>query len=171
MFAIRASLTGIAFFSLVRRPEFSNSLRWEVAIERGSSDFELPDDVIDEGMVLPVSEQCLGEANFLVIHCARPAALPTATSCGSETRPGVLDNQFTLELVEGRGHVKEQASVRRAGIDVLGEHLERDVSLLQGSTKNLGVNAQRIRLSRDPPLKLLLPRRGFRQLPLGGVVD
>ena len=66
MFAIRASLTGIAFFSVVRRPEFSNSLRWEVAIERGSSDFELPDDVIDEGIVLPVweAQQSVGQLNF-----------------------------------------------------------------------------------------------------------
>ena len=65
---MRASLTGIAFISVVRWPEFSNSLWREVAIERGPSDFELLDDVIDEGIVLPVPEHCLGEADFLVIH-------------------------------------------------------------------------------------------------------
>ncbi len=51
------------------------------------------------------------------------------------------------------------------------DKVEADWPTSKGSTKNLGVNAWRRRRFRDPPSKMMVLRRGLKQILLGGAVD
>ena len=109
-------------------PEFANALGWEVAVESGSSYIELVDNIANEWVVFDILEHRLGGLDFFVVHGGRPAASAAAlVGCG-ETGSGVLDDQLALELVKGGGHVKEQTPLGRAGVDILGKHLQSDAT-------------------------------------------
>src|SRR5271155_4545574 len=71
------------------------------------------DDIPDKRVVRRVLEHGLGEADFLLVHCRWASTLASALSSRREAGLGVLDDQFTLKLVEGGRDMEEQPALGR----------------------------------------------------------
>lgn len=102
----------------------------EIPVEGCPANFELVDYIADEGIVLSVLEHGLSMLDGLLIHGSWSSTPPATFVGGSKTSASVFHNQFPLELIERRGHMEEQPSLGRAGVDILGQHLECDAAFI-----------------------------------------
>jgi hypothetical protein len=113
----------------VLRSQLLDAICWEIFVECCPANFELVNDIADEWVVFGVFKHGFGVFDILLVHSFR--STPSASAfCGSfETSAGVFNDQLTLELVEGCGHMEKQPALWGAGVDVLGQDFEGDATL------------------------------------------
>ncbi len=90
------------------RSQLLDAVCREIFVECGAAYFELVNDIADEWLVFDVLKHGFCVFNVLLIHGCWPATPASALCGGFETGAGVFNDQFTLELVEGCGHMEKQ---------------------------------------------------------------
>jgi len=106
-------------------PELPDTIRRKISVEGSPSDPEVIDDIPDERVVHRVLEHCLGDAGFLLVQHPGPPASASALSSRREAGLGVFDDQLALKFIEGGRDMEKQPSLRRAGVDIACQYLER----------------------------------------------
>ncbi len=106
--------------------EFLDAIWWKISIESSPPDTELINDISDEWIVFGILEHCFGIFDALLIHALGSAPSTTPLIGSRQPSSGVLNNQFTLEFIEGGAYMEKEPPFWRSGVDVLGQHLQTD---------------------------------------------
>jgi hypothetical protein len=113
----------------VVRSQLLDAICAEIFVECSPANFELVNDIADEWIVFDILKHGFSVFDVLLVHSFWPATSASAFCGGFETGAGVFNDQLTLELVEGCGHMEKQPALWGAGVDVLGQDFEGDATL------------------------------------------